>query len=157
MTNPRYEHLELSGLELRRHLLDAHCASLEHVDGLQDEHRRRHERLAAAALAPGLQELQDQASRLIADFFDDVEPDMADWRERNAALARDAHAAGYKLAVADLEASGAFPEPAPVTAAEVREFLLGLQKAVPASRQKADISAVLELLVTAQDREDGRA
>lgn len=67
------------------------------------------------------------------------------------------HVAGYSLGVDDMLAPVRDYEESPVTAGEVREFLLGLQQAVPAHHQRANISAVLELLVTAEDRRDGRA
>lgn len=60
-------------------------------------------RAAVIPQDPDLAGLKDEASRLIADFFDDAEPDMAAWRERNARLAQRTHARGYSLGVQDVE------------------------------------------------------
>jgi hypothetical protein len=62
-----------------------------------------HELRALLTAQDDLDAVRQRARQLLSDFFDDVEPDMAAWQDRNAALADTAHADGYRLAVSDLE------------------------------------------------------
>jgi hypothetical protein len=84
--------------------------------------------------------LEARAAVLIRDFFDDVEPDIAEWEQRNAQLVHTAHADGYRQGVQDMENTPAC-RTAPVTADEVIGFLTGLA-GTPAAIQGGKLDAL---------------